>query len=486
MRTLEILLLFLNLPFAVVLFTGRPGKRPAWRIGLTLLALLTSLVSLAHLWIEGGRWQLVPAYALTATNLVFGLRLLRPGTGESQEQKRGTGRGARFAGGLLATLALATSAAVGYLFPIPQLPALTGPFRVGTAVLHLVDPSRAELYSPEPGGLRELMVQVWYPAGREPGQAPGPWMAEAGIAGPAIARRLDLPVFLFNHLQLARTNAIPEAKIATGGGNYPVLLFSHGWGGLRTQNVTQVEELASHGYVVAAVDHTYGAVVTVFPDGRVALWNPSILPFGAPPDEFDRAANQLVETWAGDLSFMLDQLDALSPGEAPGGLSGRLDMDRVGVLGHSTGGGATVVFCDQDPRCRAGLAMDAWLEPVPRPVIEAGLGQPFLFMRSAAWEQPSQNPENDELQAEVLARLDGAGYRMAIEGTGHFDFSALPLFSPLAPALGLKGPIDGYRVNQIINAYTLAFFNQHLRDQPDPLLAGPDAAYPEVTIQIKP
>jgi pimeloyl-ACP methyl ester carboxylesterase len=308
-------------------------------------------------------------------------------------------------------------------------------------------------------------------------------MAEAAIAGPAIASRLDLPAFLFSHLSLARTHAVAETPVAARETPYPVLLFSHGWGGLRTQNISQVEELASQGYIVAALDHTFGAVVTVFPDGRTAVWNTSILPFGAPQAEFDQAANQLMDVWAADLSFVLDQLALLQYGDDPGLFRERLDLDRVGVFSHSTGGGATVVFCTRDPRCKAGLAMDAWLEPVPTSIIAAGLDQPFLFMRSEAWEQPSRNPQNDQLQAEVLANLREAGYRIAIKGTAHFDFSSLPLFSPLTPTLGLKGPIDGLRVNDIINAYTLAFFDQYLKNVANPLLDGPVAAYPEVTFR---
>ncbi len=481
MRALEIALLALNIPLLIPLLFKRGAARPLWQPKVRLLLSVTAvLVGVMHVLLEGGRWQLALAYGLTGANLFASLwQAQQPGRAGGPGRSANTPTWIRRAAGLFGLFALGLSAALAYLFPIPKLPALTGPFRVGTAVLHFVDPTRPELYNPTPGGPRELMVQIWYPAEPETGAPPGPWMAEADIATPAIARRLNLPAFLFSHLRLARTHAVFDAPAAPGSGPYPVLLFSHGWGGLRTQNIAQVEELASHGYVVAAVDHTYGAVVTVFPDGRTALWNQAILPFGAAQSEFDKAANQLVETWAGDLGFVLDQL-------AAGPFRERLDLKRVGVFGHSTGGGATVVFCTRDPRCQAGQAMDAWLEPVPQAVIAAGLDQPFLFMRSEAWEQPGRNPRNDQLQAEVLTKLRGAGYRMTIAGTAHFDFSSLPLFSPLTTALGLKGPIDGARVNEIVNAYTLAFFDQQLKKLPEPLLDGPAAAYPEVTILAEP
>ena len=263
---------------------------------------------------------MVPAYGLTIVNLAFSLWDLRPWDAREADQTWGLPHWARRAIGLLSLVILALSAALAALFPVPELPALTGPFQVGTTVLHYVDTSRTEYYSPDPGGPRELMVQIWYPAEPGPASLPGPWMAEAAIAGPAIASRLELPAFLFSHLSLARTHAVAEAPVAARETPYPVLLFSHGWGGLRTQNISQVEELASQGYIVAALDHTFGAVVTVFPDGRTAVWNTSILPFGAPPAEFDQAANQLVDVWAADLSFVLDQLALLQFGDDPGAI----------------------------------------------------------------------------------------------------------------------------------------------------------------------
>ncbi|KPV48706.1 hypothetical protein SE17_36620, partial [Kouleothrix aurantiaca] len=77
------------------------------------------------------------------------------------------------------------------------------------------------------------------------------------------------------------------------------------------------------------------------------------------------------------------------------------------------------------------------------------------------------------------------GYRMTIRGTKHYDFTMLPLLSPLAPALGLKGPLNGERTIQIITSYLLAFFDHHLKAMPAPLLDGPSTEYPEVTFERK-
>jgi hypothetical protein len=220
-------------------------------------------------------------------------------------------------------------------------------------------------------------------------------------------------------------------------------------------------------------------MLTVFADGRVAPNNPAALPPEIPKDAYDRASQTLEATYAADLRFVLDQLALVNSGAIPSPLAGRLDLARVGLYGHSTGGGAVVLACSQDKRCQAGLGMDAWLGPVPPAVIAQGPPQPFLFMRSEVWA----TAKNDALLETLYSGAHLDVYRMTIRGTKHYDFSMLPLLTPLAPALGLKGPIDGQRGMAIITDYLLAFFDRYLKRQARPLLDGPSSSYPEVNFE---
>ena len=95
-----------------------------------------------------------------------------------------------------------------------------------------------------------------------------------------------------------------------------MLIFSHGWGGFRAQNTYQMQELASHGYVVVGMEHTYGAVVTVFPDGQVAPNNPAALPDGVPDAEYEAAAGRVVAQWIGDMAFALGTLEDSESGRS--------------------------------------------------------------------------------------------------------------------------------------------------------------------------
>ncbi len=354
-----------------------------------------------------------------------------------------------------------------------MLPALTGPYPVGTLTFEWVDEDRPETLSANPSGPRRLMVQVWYPAAVTAGAQPGLYMNELEIGGAAVARKFGFPPFMLGHLGLARTHAYPAAALPAGSERYPVLVFSHGWQGFRMQNTYQVEELASHGYVVFAPDHTYGALVTTFPDGSSALNRPELLPSDGSDIEYARAARILGKAWTDDLRFVLDQAAKLNSGQLPGIFAGRLDLAHTGVFGHSTGGGAAVEVCYLDLRCKAGLAMDAWLVPYSSDVAREGLKVPFFFMQSEKWP----NGPNASLLPALYDAMKAPAWRVTIAGARHYDFSDISLLTPLAPLIGIKGPIDSLHALNMIDAYTVAFFDAALLGKPSALLEAPSPAY---------
>jgi predicted dienelactone hydrolase len=464
MRPFEILVLTLT---ALGFLRRLIPQRWRWLDFLPLAALAAALLQLI---LEGYRWQMLPLYLLSAGVFVFSLpRLIRP-----SRRERGLSWKSSL-GVAIGTLLTSLAATLPLLLPIPHLPAPTGPYQIGTITLDLTDPSRRELYGPDPQALRRFLVQVWYPADPPPGAKPAPWMEHADQVAPAIAAWIDLPDFFLDHIQYARSDAYQDAPLVRSSTGYPLLLFSHGWGGFRAQSSFLMQELASHGYVVAALEHPYGAVMTVFPDGQIAHNNPQALPIGAQEEVFQAAAVRLVDQWTGDLEYTLGVFEAMNENDPQYGFTGQLDFQRVGVFGHSTGGGATVEYCGREPGCIAGVGLDAYLTPVSQNVRQSGLAQPFLFLFSQAWPDEINNRLLDDL----LARSSNA-INLTLLGTDHYDFSDLPMLTPLASQLGLKGPLNGKRALRIIEDYTLAFFDQYLKGKPSALLDGPDAAYPEI------
>ncbi len=150
----------------------------------------------------------------------------------------------------------------------PATPPPTGPFSVGKVTVHWTDESRIEPLSAD-NASRELMVDIWYPA-------------EASSAAPV--EYLDVAAYdkalgakgfkdYFGGASEAirqgvKTHAVSRAPYARSEGPSPVLIFSPGGGMIREVYTSQLEDLASHGYVVAAISHPYDATVTIFPDGR--------------------------------------------------------------------------------------------------------------------------------------------------------------------------------------------------------------------------
>jgi predicted dienelactone hydrolase len=185
----------------------------------------------------------------------------------------------RLAAGLaigLGALALVISAALPIVSPVFRFPRPSGPYAIGTLTYHWVDAARPEVFTADPNDHRELMVQVWYPAQADPSAPRAPYVQDAGALAPGLAREnaerlgftVPVPSFTFTHLKYITTNAIPSAPLARDESSYPVLIFMEGLNGLRQMNTFQVEELVSHGYIVAAIDQPYAAAEVVFPNGR--------------------------------------------------------------------------------------------------------------------------------------------------------------------------------------------------------------------------
>ena len=433
-----------------------------------LPAVLLAL-ALGQLLFEGFRWQLWPLFVgiLLFAVLAF---------------LQASGWGASLGVGIAVLLAL-VSIVGGSLLPVPKPYTITGPYQVGTTTTQLTDTGRQELYGNDPNAPRELMVQVWYPAEPTRDSVRSQWMADIESAAPAIATYIGLPSFALDHLKYVKANAFVDAPLAEG--EFPVLVFSHGWAGFREQNIFQVEELASHGFIVVGINHTYGAILTAFPDGREVPRSPDALPSGVTLEEYDIASNKLVRQWAGDIGFVLDELAGLEPDDALGLLVGKMDLGKVGVFGHSTGGGATAEFCAVDARCKAALAMDLWSEPVSDSALDAGLAAPLMMMHSSDWDL-DRPVRNYGRIGKLVAASTADVYEFTIQGTEHYDFSSLPLLSPLTEQLGLKGPIEGDLGLEIINAYSVRFFDETLRGNGSVNLSVLNGQYPDVLYGFRP
>lgn len=482
MRPFEMLLLLANLLAFVVSAAPRLRARGARYSRLAALPLAG-----AQALVEGPRWQMSPAYILSGTFFLAGLLRGRQLSGESSERSLARQLVA-FLGIGLGGLGLAVSSVLPILLPVFRFPRPRGPYAIGTLTYHWVDTARPEVFTADPHDRREVMVQIWYPARGTSSPRRAPYVPDGSVLAP-LGRLIGLPGFTFNHLKYVTTNAVPSAPAADDEPCYPVLIFLHGRGGFRQHNTLQVEELVSHGYIVAGIDMPHAAAGVAFPDGRVVSLDPRMMA-GAFKSGSEEITSPLIRYLAQDTVFTLDQLVTLNRADPNGILTGRLDLQKIGLLAVSLGaviGGEASLL---EPRVRATLLMDAWMSG---DVVEEGLTQPTMLitrdagtMRLEGWSQPEINRTQTTMRA-VFEHRPRDSYLVRVPGMFHPDFSDIQLliWPRFARRLGLVGPINGKRAQRILNDFSLAFFDRHLRGLPAPLLDDPLECYPEVLYQTR-
>lgn len=430
-----------------------PLRPLGWQRRLVCCAVLAGMV-LVQILFRRLYWQLLPAGA-GCVALAFACMV--------------AGRTGTFSFRLTSLAAMgmaATSFAFLLALPLFRLPRPAGPRAVGTRIVHLIDPGRAD--SDSPGGRRELMVQVWYPTDSlsQPTAPYRRWQETTAVS--------SYDAFLKTHSHL-------NAPISRRGGPHPVLLFNPAWGGSRTQNTYQMEYLASFGYVVIAVDHTHNSSLVAFPDGQVVKAAPVQSIDDFTDSSFEKQMNiadQELDAQARDDSFVLDAFAAMNL-DPDSSWFRTLDMERVGAFGHSFGGATSVETCFRDPRVRAALNMDGWMYGE---IGREPLAKPLFVMYEQGWppnekeltREAHSNSPTDEMGLWDLRNLmrtlsRRGGYLLTIEKTKHMNFSDRSLYSPIRRFTD-SGSIDPALAHRIINEYTLAFFDQTLRGKHEPLL----------------
>ncbi|USX54889.1 alpha/beta hydrolase [Lentzea sp. HUAS12] len=343
------------------------------------------------------------------------------------------------------------------------LPRPSGPFPVGTTELHLVDPTRADPWAP--GRSRELMISLWYPA--LPSHRPPARHLSPGIAA------------FYDQTSAASVGLAPgvadfagtatHAKVSPPlPGRRPVVLYSPGRGQSRSFGTTLVEDLASRGYVVVTIDHTFAGPVE-FPD-RVEL----------PVRGADTAL--MMRERVRDTSFVLDRLAATG-----------LDVSEVGMAGHSMGGFTAAEAMLSDRRIAAGANLDGGLDPRSGQASARGADRPFLLMgggTSGADDLPHDHVHAPDW-ASFWANSTGWKRDVHLREAEHASFTDAQV---LLPQINRKHPLPADRLAAAIGTidagrslaaqreYVAAFFDLHLRGRSTTLFDGDSPAHPDARL----
>lgn len=442
------------------------GPSQLW---IRMFAVVPAALIILHLRVEGRHWQMFPAYL---ASLVLLLSLIPVWNGWNPN------RTALVSAGLtLATVVFS------WALPMFKLPQPTGQYPVGTRTIYLIDATRDEMHAGAPAGKRELVAQLWYPSATSEGPK-------------APYRQREETTLLSSYQAILETDSIDSPGVHAG--HFPVLVFNHAWTGFRNRNTFVAQEMASHGFVVVAVSHTYNSSIVALPGGRIAHSQQLDIGFYAdtliPVEERHAIADDELRVQIDDCHFVLDTLKQFD--ETPGHfLEGHLDMESIGAYGYSYGGAVSVELAIEDPRVRCALELDGVLHG--QAALE-GLNKPLMMIDSLAMTRTSEMPKDLDpidrakfelfqttIRAKAATLVRYGGYQVCIDGVSHENFSDGSFMSPLR-LLTKAGRLAPRRSAQIIGAYMVAFFQYTLLNQTSALLAPEVKPFPEATLVLYP
>jgi pimeloyl-ACP methyl ester carboxylesterase len=390
----------------------------------------------------------------------------------------------------LGSLLVQTS--LGQETTVPRFEEPSGNYSVGRVGFHWTDERRLEPLSNDPHARRELMVYLWYPA------APSSRASQRATLLPGAARidkspgaaqmrdeifKNAWPFVVSNRIN---SHATENAAVANNPKTFPVVLFSHGGKWSSFGYTSLIEDLVSHGYIVAAIEYTYEAAAIAFPDEVITYSPKNVDGMNSPAGTSDEEAVRKAMSWireranvmAEDQRFVLDKLSSLnSASDKISFFVGRLDLTRVAAIGHSMGGQASVRACQLDDRIKAcgnldgGTADGIFLKyPGARP-----LAQPFLyvevpFVPFSEQQLAKMHLTREGWREQWVTTIDNQfrsstreGYCVFLRGESldHLSFADVRELSASAGSEARRIAVHDLNLGQ---AVTLAFLDKYLRN----------------------
>lgn len=315
------------------------------------------------------------------------------------------------------------------LFPQHKAMETTGEYQVATVTYTYTDTNRMETYT-NTGENRKLNVEMWYPKNIE--------------------------------------------------GTYPLIVFSHGGFGIKSSNETLYNELASHGYVICSIDHTYQCFSTTDEDGHTISMDKDYMQecLVEDPRSDIQQSYAYYQKWmkirTGDMDFVLDMILAETENKDSDAVYKLVDTAKIGVMGHSMGGSAALglgrtrddvsavialespFMCDIKGVEEGEFVFDDEIYPVPVLNVYSDDG----------WKILADRPQYVQNYA-LLSDTDATAFNVYISGTGHLTLTDFALTSPILTRIlnGHKSMTDTQYCLKIINKVCLEFFDSYLKGE---------------------
>ena len=306
----------------------------------------------------------------------------------------------------------------------------TGPYKVATKVLTYEDKARLETYSKKIEN-RSLKVEFWYPGNES--------------------------------------------------NTFPLIVFSHGAMGVRSSNESLYKELASHGYVVCSIDHSYHSFFTKDVNGKTLFIDGSYMKELSSEDSLKDMDQSLFyyQKWMkirmDDMNFVIDYIIHEKQNNKVGSLYQRIDFKNIGVMGHSLGGSAALGMARIRNDIKGVIALES---PFMFDILGTK-GHAFVFnpdiypvpvlnvYSDSGWEILDKRPQYEK-NIQMLEGDNPQVHNLYIPGSGHLSLTDFVLTSPFLTQI-----LDQNKISQsqavenlkTIHQASLDFFNLYLKNK---------------------
>ena len=260
---------------------------------------------------------------------------------------------------------------------------------------------------------------------------------------------------------------------------FPLIVYSHGGISLETSNESLFLELASHGYVVFSIGHPYHSIVTKNIKGDNIWINGEYMrelnreSAKENPIESFGFYQKWMQVRTNDLNFIIDYAKIESQNTQSLPVFKLIDIENIGVIGHSLGGSAALCIGRNRNDVKAIIALES-------PYMCDILGvenETFIFDSNAypipvlnvysdsTWSQLSSLPQYKQ-NSIMLNDSESMVVNVHIDGTGHFSLTDLSLTSPLMTRMlnGFRSTRQSRDVLSIINIASLEFLDNWLKE----------------------
>lgn len=280
-------------------------------------------------------------------------------------------------------------------------------------------------------------------------------------------------------LKRIKTNIYNDAPISKKQVTHPVIIHSTGLGAPRDYMTFNIEKLVSEGYVVFTIGHIYDSMLTVLPNGEI---------IESAKNEYTQDEKEnLIDVRKNDILFLLNQLEKLNNEDYV--IKNKLDLQRIGVIGHSLGGAAVFKASQCDSRIKAIVLFDASLQflnliedikekqTLNTPVLnfrrgsfnyEASMKMFIDYMKDKSDAEKFKNEiiiydkvlrDSDNEQKKLFKYLCGYKSFIKLNGSGHMTFTD---YSVIKGEKMQSETLSVEEAHKVINNITIRFLDEFL------------------------